>query len=339
MPASQVVQAAMWLQTADFSSAENTHLLMIFIGILAVSVAVIALAVLVVAIVTMRTVKKVTGILDDVKAKSMPIIGSTQGIMASVQGVVHDLSPKIKTISEDLQPKIRAISTSITEMTTTAQRNVAKFDKTLASANDTAQDVNAKARAQVDKLDDMVSQALMSTSKVAQTIHHSVKIPVNQVAGVVSGFKAGLDSLLSGVKGPSGKGGVSSAMYGGSAPGKGAGRGISLEARREEEMERITEQVSGLHGRPMAVPVASLGADIMPDPTDRNVEATPGRADAPTGNAAPPTREGLARDGREMAADVVAGQRRAAESRTPAADASDLIDPTRKLPPLPKRFQ
>lgn len=334
MPASQVILAAMWLQTTDFNSAENTHLLMIFIGILAVSIAVIALAVLIVAVVAMRMVKKVSGVIDDIKAKSMPIIGTTQGIMANVQGVVQDLSPRIKTISEDLQPKIRSISTSLTEMTTTAQRNVAKFDQTLASANETAQDVNAKARAQVNKLDGMVSQALMSTSQVAQTIHHSIKIPVNQVAGVVNGFKAGLDSLLSGAK-SSAAGRAGSPSRSGSSPSaRSAGSGVSLEERREEDMERVTERFSGLHSVPSAVPVASVGADIMPDPTDRNVMATPGRADASAGS---PT--SLTRDSREIAADVVAGQRRAAESRTPAADASDLIDPTRQLPPLPKRFQ
>ena len=330
MPASHAfvhaTSAATWLQTTDFNSAENTHLLMIFIGILAVSVAIIALAVLIVAVVVARVVKKVMAITEEVKGKSMPIIASTQGIIGTVQGVITDLKPKIKTvtddltpkikiISDDLQPKIKTISGNVEEMSTVARRNLAKFEDTLSAANDTVKDVNARARAQADKVDGMVSSALSATSNVAQTIHHSIRIPVNQVAGVVSGFKAGLDSLL---------GSAREVGRGGSFK----GAGDSLEARREEEMERIASRYSS---PVVTAPVTTgLGEDILPGSSVKEF----GGVGTPGGGAASASGSG------SMSADVIAGQRRAAEMRS-APDSSDLSEPTKTpvIPVLPKRFQ
>lgn len=301
--------AAMWLQTTDFNSAENTHLLMIFLGILAVSIAVIALAVIVVAFVVAKAVKRLLQITEELKAKSMPIIGSTQGIITTVQGVVHDLqpkiktvtddlTPKIKTITDDLTPKIKTISTNVTEMSTIARDNVAKFDSTLNSANNTVKEVNEKARAQVDRVDGMVSSALTATSNVAQTIHHSIRIPVNQVAGVVSGFKAGLDVLLGAAR-----------DLQRSAPAKDAGKGISLEAKREEDMERVAKPYTGGGSQPTSAVPTGIGSDIL---GGSSVEGTP------------------------VVQEMTAGQRRAAELRG-APDASDLSEPGK--PMLPKRFQ
>lgn len=337
MLASHGFLAATWLQTTDFNSGENTHLLIIFIGILAVSVAIIAIAVLVAALVVAKAVKRVMQITEEVKGKSMPLIASTQGIIGSVQGVVADLRPKIKTvtddlipkvksvtddlapkikaISDDLQPKIKAISGNVEEMSTLARNNLVRFDQTLNAASETVKDVNSKAKAQVDRVDEMVSSALTATSHVAQAIHHSVRVPVNQFAGMVNGLKTGVESLVE----------STSRRFGRSARAKAPE--VSLEEKREEEMERITSRYESGSSHSTGAVSTRVGDDILSGSSVPSSDAT----GTEVGSG-----PGFSSDSRTMAADVVAGQRRAAEMRS-APDASDLSEPSK--PVLPKRFQ
>ena len=51
------------------------------------------------------------------------------------------------------------------------------------------------------RLDNMVSTALSQTAALAETIHDGIRTPVKQVAGIVNGFKVGLDVLLHKAKG------------------------------------------------------------------------------------------------------------------------------------------
>ena len=169
----------------------------------------------------------------------------------------------------------------------------------------------------LDRVDGMVSSALAATSHVAQNIHHSIRVPVNQVAGVVSGLKAGLDSLLGAAGTGREQGRGTSSAYS-ERTGSGRSMGMSLEAKREDEMDQITAKYMGTNRGTSAVTTA-VGDDILPG---TSVE---------TSGVAPIS------DSRVMAADVVAGQRRAAEMRG-APDASDLAEPGVK-PVLPKRFQ
>jgi hypothetical protein len=47
----------------------------------------------------------------------------------------------------------------------------------------------------------MVSTALTATGALAEMIHQGIKTPVLEVVGVVNGFKAGIDVLMSKSKG------------------------------------------------------------------------------------------------------------------------------------------
>lgn len=173
----------LWLQGEDAISSGNAKLLMIFIGIVALGSLTQAIVVIVMAMGAAKTKKWVEGLLTELHGKAMPLIHSTQTI-------VTDLTPKIKVISEN-----------VTEMSHVVRNKAQEIDVTLTHANETVREANRKTRAQVERVDGMVTSALTATSDVANTIHRSIKIPVREVAGIVSGFKAGLDVLIGGVKG------------------------------------------------------------------------------------------------------------------------------------------
>jgi hypothetical protein len=60
----------------------------------------------------------------------------------------------------------------------------------------TASDLNARTRAQAARVDGMVTSVLNTTADISETLQRAVKVPVREFAGLVNGFKAGLDVLV-----------------------------------------------------------------------------------------------------------------------------------------------
>ena len=121
-------------------------------------------------IVVLKAVKKFTAIAEELKAKALPIMGQGQTIIA-------DLTPKIKTISSNL------VDTS-----NTVREQVKHVDATVG-------DVVDKSKQQADRVDDMVSAVLDGVTHASETIKHGVKIPVRQIAGILNGVAAAIESL------------------------------------------------------------------------------------------------------------------------------------------------
>ena len=49
---------------------------------------------------------------------------------------------------------------------------------------------------QVTRVDGIVSDALEATAEISQTLQQGIKGPVRQIAGVIAGFRAGLETLI-----------------------------------------------------------------------------------------------------------------------------------------------
>ena len=160
-----------WLQEGDSLSTVNTKWLMIFVGMVAVAMLVQAIAIVVMAVGAAKASKRGLEIAEEVKAKLMPVLHSSHGM-------IQDASPKVKIITENL-----------VETSHTVRRKAAEFDVT-------ATDLNLKTRAQAARVDGMVTSVLNTTSDVSETLQRAVKVPVREVAGLVSGLKAGLDVLV-----------------------------------------------------------------------------------------------------------------------------------------------
>jgi hypothetical protein len=171
MGAVRIAMSGMWLQDAGSISSGNSRLLMIFVGLVAVAMVVQAIAVIVLAVGAAKASKRALEMADELRGKITPFIDTTHSL-------IQDSAPKVKVITENLA-----------ETSHIVRRKAVEFDAT-------ATEVNMKARAQAARVDGMVSGVLDTTSEISQTIQRAVKVPVKEFAGLVNGFKAGLDVLV-----------------------------------------------------------------------------------------------------------------------------------------------
>jgi hypothetical protein len=175
----------MWMMAAwqglqnDSISAGNTRLLMIFVGIVAFSMLAQAVAVIGAAIAARKTQKRVLVIAEELRIRATPIIDRALPILEKAEILVETTLPKIHTISDNLLETSEIVKSKAKE-----------FDITLT-------DVNVKTRAQVARVDGMVSTALTATGSLAEMVHKGIRMPLVEMSGIVNGFKAGIDVLFS----------------------------------------------------------------------------------------------------------------------------------------------
>ena len=163
--------SGMWLQDAGSISSGNSRLLMIFIGIVAFSMLTQAIVFVVAAIGVSKTRNRLLAIAEEVRLKALPVIESTHNVL-------HELHPKIRVITDNLVETSHIVRSKAVE-----------FDSTIS-------DVNVKTRAQVAKVDEMVSSVLDTTAGVASAAQKAVKVPVREFSGLMAGLKAGIGVLM-----------------------------------------------------------------------------------------------------------------------------------------------
>lgn len=171
MDVAQIVMSGMWLQDGGSFSSGNSRWLVIFVGVIAAAMIAQAIAVAVVALGALKAGKRALDIVDDMRTKLMPMVESTHEM-------VQDARPKVKIITENL-----------VETSHVVRAKAAEFDVT-------ASELNMKTRAQAARVDGMVTSVLNTTADISETLQRAVKVPVREFAGLVNGFKAGLDVLV-----------------------------------------------------------------------------------------------------------------------------------------------
>jgi methyl-accepting chemotaxis protein len=176
MEAVSIVMSGMWLQEPEGITLANTKLLLIFVGIVAFAMLAQAIALIAVAIGAAKARKRGLEIAEELREKVMPLIANTHDI-------IRDSAPKVKVITENL-----------VEASHVVRSKAAEFDAT-------ASELNAKARAQAARVDGMVTGVLNTTSEISNTLQRAVQVPVKEFAGLVNGFKAGMDVLIGREKG------------------------------------------------------------------------------------------------------------------------------------------
>jgi hypothetical protein len=161
----------MWMQDPGSLSSGNSRLLLIFVGMVAVGMVVQAIAVIVMAAGAAKASKRALDLAEEMRDKIMPVVSSTHEIL-------RDSGPKVKIITENL-----------VETSHVVRAKAQEFDVT-------ASDLNTKARAQAARVDGMVTGVLNTTADISETLQRAVKVPVREIAGLVNGFRAGLDVLV-----------------------------------------------------------------------------------------------------------------------------------------------
>jgi hypothetical protein len=171
MEAMRIVMSGMWLQDPDSLSSGNSKLLMVFVAMVAIALVVQAIALIVMAVGAAKARKRGLEIVEELRIKVMPILDSSHGF-------IQDTAPKVKIITENFVETSHVIRAKAQE-----------FDST-------ASDLNSKTRAQVARVDGMVTSVLNTTSDISETVQRGIKVPLREVSGLVNGLKAGLDVLV-----------------------------------------------------------------------------------------------------------------------------------------------
>jgi methyl-accepting chemotaxis protein len=154
------------------------HKIVNYSFIIALALSLQAAGVLVAAVFAMKMFVKVQKLADSFEEKTAPVIANATELIA------------------DLTPKIKNITTNIEDMSYTAKVKVDELSSTIDQLNRTVQDVNERSRVQVSRVDGIVSDVLATTYEVSRAVQEGIKGPVRQMAGVVAGLKAGLDTLI-----------------------------------------------------------------------------------------------------------------------------------------------
>ena len=176
MPALRVAAFALF-QENDFTK-HDVHLAMIFLGIIAISLVIAAVAALVAGIFAFKLAKRADSYANMVEQRTAPILDRTNELL------------------RDLGPKIHTVSTNVEQISYTVRAKVDELGATVSQLNETVMDINGRTRVQVSRVDGIVSDALYATAEISETVQNGIRGPIKQVAGIVAGFKAGIETLI-----------------------------------------------------------------------------------------------------------------------------------------------
>ena len=164
------------MQDPGSLSSGNSTLLMIFVAVAAFALLAQAIAFIIMAVGAKKASNRGLAIAEEVRIKAMPLIHDAHEL-------VREMTPKLKLITENLVDTTHMVRTKAHE-----------FDST-------ASDINAKTKAQVARVNGIMTSVLNSTAEVTETLQRGIKVPLREVSGVVNGLKAGLDVLAGRAKG------------------------------------------------------------------------------------------------------------------------------------------
>jgi hypothetical protein len=178
------LMVAMWqgLETGAIS-AGNTRWLMIFVGLVAASMVAQVIIFAFMAYGAKKAQERVLVIAEEIHKRAMPVIAMAEDL------------------SKETLPKVKVITENILQTSYVVRAKAEEFDTTLT-------DANQRARAQVARVDGMVSTGLTKTGQIAEMIHQGIRKPVIEISGLINGLKAGIDVLTSRAKGFAGRGPV-----------------------------------------------------------------------------------------------------------------------------------
>jgi uncharacterized protein YoxC len=158
MPVTQGAALALFQETE--LTRHDIHLAMIFIGIIAFSLVVAAISTVITGMFAAKLLHRVDSIANIVEQRTGPILDRTNDLL------------------RDLGPKIHTVTTNVEQISYTVQ------------------EINGRTRIHVAHVDGIVSDAIYATEELSQTVQQGIRGPLKQVAGVVAGLRAGLDTLI-----------------------------------------------------------------------------------------------------------------------------------------------
>jgi methyl-accepting chemotaxis protein len=173
-----LIGAAVVIFQQDELTKRDIHWAMLFLAVIALSMVAQAVGVLISAGFGAKLLHRVNAIADIVETKTGPILDQTNGIL-------RDLAPKVKSVGENAE-----------QISSTVRVKVDELGVTITELNATMREINGRTRVQVQRADNIVSDALHATEEISQTVQQGIKGPVKQIAGVIAGVKAAVETLV-----------------------------------------------------------------------------------------------------------------------------------------------
>jgi uncharacterized protein YoxC len=170
--------AAFLLDQGSDLSRHDIHLAMIFLFVIMLALVAQAIGVVIMGGFAAKLLHRVDGIANIVEQKTGPILDRTSQIL-------NELSPKVQSISENAEQISYTVRTKIDEL-----------GVTVSQLNQTVAEINGRTRVQVSRVDGIVTDALIATEEIALSVQQSIKTPVRQIAGIVAGVKAAVETLV-----------------------------------------------------------------------------------------------------------------------------------------------
>jgi uncharacterized protein YoxC len=170
--------AAVFLQQDSGMTRHDIHLAMIFLAIIALALVVQAVGVLISSAFGAKLLHRVNSIADIVEHKTGPILDRTSAIL------------------EDLAPRVKSVGQNADHITSTVRVKVDEISVTMTELNATMREINGKTRVQVQRADNIVTDALQGAAEISHTVQNGIRGPVKQIAGVIAGLKAGIETLV-----------------------------------------------------------------------------------------------------------------------------------------------
>lgn len=176
--------AAVLLQDTEFNG-HDVHLAMIFLFVIALVLVLQAMAVVVGGVFAAKLLVRMKGVVDRMERKTGPILDKTNLML-------QDLGPKVQTITD----KVQSLTENAEQISSTVRVKVDELGVTVSELNETVREMNARTAMQVARVDGIVSDALHATEEISKTVQDGIKGPVRQIAGIVAGVKAGIETLV-----------------------------------------------------------------------------------------------------------------------------------------------
>jgi methyl-accepting chemotaxis protein len=166
------------------ANSNTETLLMIFIGITALSFLVQAVVLLGILLTVRKALHTGKEEADEFRAKLKPMIDNGSQLVTNA----NDLIASSKTLINKIQPQIEA---TVAEMAKMAHDIHAQANELQASVDEVA----LRARQQVDRVDNMATSVLNGIDRFGTFVNEAVHMPLRQVNGFVAATKAVVDAL------------------------------------------------------------------------------------------------------------------------------------------------
>ena len=205
-----VKSSALAMFQPDAIDSGNAKTLEAFVIVAAISLLIVAIAAVVAAIGAYKAQQELLRHVNEIKGKLMPLIDKSHTLVTDltpeikqittkvheITGKVNEITAKVNDITAVVKEKVVEVAPTVSMANANVQEALGKARTTFADANQTVGDVNAKTRQQVERVNGMVSGALDATVRLGKAIEHSIMAPGRELAGIVAGAKATVDSLM-----------------------------------------------------------------------------------------------------------------------------------------------